>query len=157
MGCFLYMRQGLANSPYSSLLDEQNWNEISRTFMKDACSILGLSIDSPLLSSFTAGCTALPALIAIKSVIDQRLCSGVLHDKDELPIDIDMPSSQQYHSVFACPILRQQTTRNNPPMRLACGHVISQDALKKLITSNKIKCPYCPTVQAPAAAKRVFF
>lgn len=157
MGSFLYMRQGLVNSPYSTLLHEQNWNEIARIFMKDACSILGLSIDSPLLSSFTAGCTALPALIAIKSVIEQRHCSGVLNDKDELPIDIDMPPSQQYHSIFACPILRQQTTENNPPMRLACGHVISHDALKKLITANKIKCPYCPTVQAPGDAKRVFF
>lgn len=37
-----------------------------------------------------------------------------------------------HHSVFACPILRQQGSEQNPPMRLLCGHVISQDALNKL-------------------------
>lgn len=37
-----------------------------------------------------------------------------------------------HHSVFACPILRQQGSEQNPPMRLLCGHVISKDALTKL-------------------------
>ncbi|XP_039249229.1 E3 ubiquitin-protein ligase RMND5A-like [Styela clava] len=157
MGSFLYMKHGLANSPYSSLLDEQNWDEICDMFMRDSCSILGLSLDSPLLASFTAGCTALPALIAIKSVIEQRQCSGVLTDKDELPIDIDLAHDQHYHSIFACPILRQQTTENNPPMRLTCGHIISRDALNKLIAGSKVKCPYCPMIQSPVDAKRVYF
>lgn len=157
MGSFLYMRQGIENSPYSSLMDEGNWEEICDVFMKDACSIMGMSLDSPLMASFTAGCTALPALIAIKSVIEQRQCSGVLSNKDELPIDIDLDPSQRYHSIFACPILRQQTTENNPPMRLTCGHVISRDALNKLIAGSKVKCPYCPMVQSPNDAKRVYF
>lgn len=157
MGSFLYMRHGLENSPYSSLLDEQNWDELCDIFMKDSCSIMGLSLDSPLLASFTAGCTALPALITIKSVIEQRQCSGVLTDKDELPIDIDLAHDQRYHSIFACPILRQQTTENNPPMRLTCGHIISRDALSKLIAGSKVKCPYCPMIQSPGDAKRVYF
>ena len=58
--------------------------------------------------------------------------------------------SFRYHSVFSCPILRQQTTFANPPMRLKCGHVISKDALEKLTTqaamasasASHIKCPY---------------
>lgn len=157
MGSFLYMKHGIEYSPYSYLLDEQNWTDIADVFMKDACAVMGMSLDSPLMSSFTAGCTALPALIAIKSVIDQRQCSGVLSHKDELPIDIDLDPGHRYHSVFACPILRQQTTENNPPMRLTCGHVISRDALNKLIAGSKVKCPYCPLVQAPSDARRVYF
>lgn len=39
--------------------------------------------------------------------------------------------------MFACPILRQQSTQGNPPMRLVCGHVISKDALNKLCNGNK--------------------
>lgn len=39
--------------------------------------------------------------------------------------------------MFACPILRQQSTESNPPMRLICGHIISKDALQKLGTTNK--------------------
>lgn len=77
--------------------------------------------------------------------------------------------------MFACPILRQQSTENNPPMRLICGHVISRDALNKLCSGNKyviiycncidsllfyvcrMKCPYCPMEQSPADAKLIYF
>lgn len=52
-------------------------------------------------------------------------------------IEIDLGPSSRYHSIFACPILRQQSTESNPPMRLTCGHVISRDALNKLTTSAK--------------------
>lgn len=157
MGCFLYIRQGLSSSPYASLLSESMWDDVHSTFAHDACKLLGLSVDSPLHSAFIAGCQALPALLAIKSVIEQRQCSGILSNNDELPIDIDLDNSQQYHSIFACPILRQQTTEKNPPMRLVCGHVISQDALNKLVSSSKVKCPYCPVEQLPGDAKQVYF
>jgi hypothetical protein len=59
----------------------------------------------------------------------QRQVAGVWGAKDELPIEIDLGSDCRYHSVFACPILKQQTTEQNPPMRLLCGHCISKDAL----------------------------
>lgn len=52
-------------------------------------------------------------------------------------IEIDLGKQSRYHSVFACPILRQQSTENNPPMKLVCGHVISRDALNKLTSANK--------------------
>jgi hypothetical protein len=93
--------------------------------------------------------------------------------KDELPIEIDVGQEHRYHSVFACPILRQQTTDQNPPMKLVCGHVISKDALNKLSIQNKLKCPYCPLgklinfirnknyfiilEQSPSDARQLFF
>ena len=52
-------------------------------------------------------------------------------------VEIDLGSEHRYHSIFACPILRQQSTEHNPPVRLICGHVISRDALHKLSSSNK--------------------
>ena len=42
------MRVGLENSPYADLLDPVNWLEINDILAKDACSLLGLSISSPL-------------------------------------------------------------------------------------------------------------
>jgi len=157
MGCLLYIQQGLENSPYSDLLSDDLWEDACKTFAYDACKIMGLSVQSPLLSSFTAGCQALPTLLAIKSRIDQRQTSGVLTNADELPIDIDLDSSQHYHSVFACPILRIQTTEKNPPVRLVCGHVISKDALTKLVSGGKVKCPYCPVEQPHRDAQQVYF
>ena len=52
--------------------------------------------------------------------------SAVWNAKDELPIEIELGGDCRYHSVFACPILRQQTADTNPPMKLVCGHVISK-------------------------------
>ncbi|MEQ2202364.1 E3 ubiquitin-protein transferase rmnd5b [Xenoophorus captivus] len=52
-------------------------------------------------------------------------------------IEIDLGKKCWYHSVFACPILRQQTSESNPPMKLICGHVISRDALNKLTNAGK--------------------
>ena len=50
-----------------------------------------------------------------------------------------MDPEYRYHSIFACPILRQQSSDENPPMRLTCGHVISRDALNKLSTGQMYK------------------
>ena len=80
------------------------------------------------------------------SIVNAMQNTQVCHilSKDELPIEIDVGQEHRYHSVFACPILRQQTTDQNPPMKLVCGHVISKDALNKLSIQNRLKCPYCP-------------
>ena len=90
-----------------------------------------LSMESPLAVAVNAGCVALPSLLNIKQVMQQRHVS-VWNAKDELPIEIDLGQDCRFHSVFACPILRQQVSDNNPPMKLVCGHVISKDALAKL-------------------------
>ena len=36
--------------------------------------------------SIRAGCTALPPLLTIKQVMQQRQCTGVWNSKDELPV-----------------------------------------------------------------------
>ncbi|KAA8589099.1 hypothetical protein FQN60_010444, partial [Etheostoma spectabile] len=123
MGSLVYLRHGIDNSPYRSLLETNQWAEICNIFTRDACALLGLSVESPLSVSFASGCMALPVLMNIKQVIEQRQCSGVWTHKDELPIEIDLGKKCWYHSVFACPILRQQTSESNPPMKLICGHV----------------------------------
>ena len=58
----------LENSPYSHLLDDALWHEISEMFVKDACALMGLSIESPLSVVVNAGSAALPALLNIKQV-----------------------------------------------------------------------------------------
>lgn len=89
--------------------------------------------------------------------MQQRQVAGVWNAKDELPIEIDVGPNARYHSIFACPILRQQTTDINPPMRLTCGHCISRDALSKLSPGHKLKCPYCPIEQNPNDARQITF
>lgn len=47
---------------------------------------------APLLSdsSFASGCVALPVLMNIKAVIEQRQCTGVWSHKDELPVRLSL-------------------------------------------------------------------
>lgn len=157
MGMLMYLPHGLKNSPYSHLLLPELWIEAADCFIHDACGVLGLNAESPLTLSVNAGCTALPALQNIKQVMQSKQVMGIWSGRDELPIEIDLGPDNRYHSVFACPILRQQSTEDNPPMKLVCGHVISRDALNKLCNGSKLKCPYCPMEQSPSDARLVFF
>ncbi|VEN42587.1 unnamed protein product [Callosobruchus maculatus] len=157
MGMLLYIPNGISASPYGSILGTEMWMEIYELFMRDACQMLGVCVNSPLTTCINAGCIAVPALHNIKQVMMQRQVTGIWSGKDELPIEIDLGNENKYHSMFACPILRQQSTQVNPPMRLVCGHVISRDALNKLCNGNKMKCPYCPIEQAPTDARLIYF
>lgn len=157
MGTFIYLPSGIENSPYKHLISAEMWTEASYIFLKDACHTLGISKNSPLSVVINAGCTALPALLNIKQVMLSRQVLSIWSGRDELPIEIDLDPEYRYHSIFACPILRQQTSEENPPKKLTCGHVISSDALLKLSNGPILKCPYCPVEQNSDDAVRIWF
>lgn len=48
MGSLIYMSVGLENSPYSSYLGPELWEEIEEEFLKNACKLMGLPIECPL-------------------------------------------------------------------------------------------------------------
>ena len=48
MGSLVYLRHGIENSPYRTLLETNQWAEICNIFTRDACALLGLSVESPL-------------------------------------------------------------------------------------------------------------
>jgi len=156
MGAFVFAQRDLAKSPYKYLLEPHLWLQLSELFMQQAFQQMGLAQDSPLYVIMKIGFQALPALMSIVNAMQNTQVCHIL-SKDELPIEIDVGQEHRYHSVFACPILRQQTTDQNPPMKLVCGHVISKDALNKLSIQNKLKCPYCPLEQSPSDARQLFF
>ncbi|XP_030565124.1 E3 ubiquitin-protein transferase RMND5A [Drosophila novamexicana] len=157
MASFIYLPGGLEKTPYKIFLAQEMWTELSFTFLKDACQLLGISKNSALSVVVNAGCTALPALLNIKQVMQSRQVLGMWNGCDELPIEIDLQPEFRFHSIFACPILRQQTTEDNPPKKLTCGHVISNDALHKLSNGHILKCPYCPVEQNAEEAVRIYF
>ena len=86
MACLLYSKVGIEHSPYASLLDPVHWLDICDVFAKEACALLGLSLESPLEVCITAGCVALPSLLQIKQVMQKRQVTGVWCQKDELPV-----------------------------------------------------------------------
>ena len=56
MGSLVYLQLGLEKSPYCHLLDNSHWAEICETFTRDACSLLGLSVESPLSVRYRQPC-----------------------------------------------------------------------------------------------------
>lgn len=160
IGGIIYLKDGIENSRYKSFLDPINYDEIEDLLVSNACALMNLSVRSPLSVAFEAGCLALPALLNINQILSNQGVQNVWQLRDELPVEIDLGRNLQFHSTFSCPILKQQSTEGNPPMRLVCGHVISRDALLKLSNSgagNKLKCPYCPLEQLQSDAKQIHF
>lgn len=160
MGGIIYLKTGIENSPYKSFLEPINYSEIEEMFITNACALLELNNRSPLSVVVDAGCIALPALLEMNQSLAKQGVQNVWQLRDELPIEIPLGRRLQFHSTFSCPILKQQSTEGNPPMRLVCGHVISRDALHKLsnsTTGNKLKCPYCPIEQVLSDAIQIHF
>lgn len=157
MGCFLYCHKGLEASPYADLLDSIHWTEAADMFAQSACKLMGLPVESSLAVSLLAGCVALPQLLQLKFMMAQKQISEIW-SRDELPCEVNLGWERRYHSVFTCPILRQQTSDANPPVRLLCGHTISRDAMKKLVShTRRLKCPYCPVEMSENDVQQISF
>jgi E3 ubiquitin-protein transferase RMND5 len=64
-----------------------------------------------------------------------------------------------FHSIFACPVSKDQSTVDNPPMLLPCGHVLCRVSINKIAknTTRSFKCPYCPNETTPQQCKEIYF
>jgi E3 ubiquitin-protein transferase RMND5 len=145
----------LEESPYRSIFDNQTaWDEVAASFTREFCALMELSADSPLYIAATAGAIALPTLLKLQNIMQQKRTEWTT--ENELPVEIPLPPSYQFHSIFVCPVSKEQTTDQNPPMMMPCGHVIAQESLLRLSKGGKFKCPYCPGESHPRDAKKVF-
>lgn len=89
MGCLLYLKVGLINSPYKYLLRDEMWIEAADVFLKDASNISGINKDSPLTVIINAGCKSLPALLNLKQVMSRQV-QGIWSGRDELPVSLPL-------------------------------------------------------------------
>ncbi|KAJ7529324.1 hypothetical protein O6H91_15G044800 [Diphasiastrum complanatum] len=143
MGCLLWAKR-LDCCPYRDLLDPKHWEVILIEFTKEFCNLIGQAYNSPLYVTILAGCEALPSLIKLASVMANRISEW--RSLKQLPVEIQLPNSLQFHSIFSCPVSRDQSTADNPPMLMPCGHVLCRQSIQKLAKgpSQSFKCPYCP-------------
>ncbi|KAI0302243.1 RING-type zinc-finger-domain-containing protein [Russula brevipes] len=131
MGCLIFLpKERMQNSPYEDLTSETIYLDLENMFATGFCASLGMSKQPPL---------RVVGILAVE-------------------IEIPLPAENRYHSIFACPVSKDQSTEQNPPMMMNCGHVVSKDSLQKLSkTSGRVKCPYCPVESMVADALRVHF
>lgn len=133
-----------AHQPENLSTLEELTAEFSREFHASLC----LALTSPLYTAFYASRYALPVCERMKRLLTSKQSSSTVSylNKEELPVEIPLPSSLCFHPIFVCPISKEQTNNTtNPPMLLPCGHVISKSSLEIFERSSSyFKCPTCP-------------
>ncbi|KAH9996893.1 CTLH/CRA C-terminal to lish motif domain-containing protein [Russula vinacea] len=158
MGCLIFLpKERMQNSPYEDLTSEAIHLDLENIFATEFSASLGMSKRPPLrVVGDIGGGGALAKIEKGRKIMRER--KSEWSQSDELPIEIPLPPENRYHSVFACPVSKDQSTEQNPPMMMNCGHVVSKDSLQKLSkTSGRVKCPYCPVESMVSDALRVYF
>jgi E3 ubiquitin-protein transferase RMND5 len=154
LSCAMVYASNLPASPYRSIFDINTaFDEVSQSFTREFCSLLGLSAESPLYVAATAGAIALPQLMKFLDKVKGKGTEWTT--SQEMAFETPLPRSMMYHSIFVCPVSKEQTTTENPPMILPCGHVLARESLQRLSKGNRFKCPYCPTEGMVKDAKEI--
>lgn len=143
MACLLWAGK-LDRSPYSELMAPTHWENVTEDLKRQFCNLLGTSSNSPLNVAISAGVQGLPTLIKLASVMATK--KQEWQAMKHLPVPVDLGREFQFHSVFVCPVSRDQGSEENPPMLMPCGHVLCRQSITKLSKSSNrnFKCPYCP-------------
>ncbi len=55
-----------------------------------------------------------------------------LRSVDQLPVEIELGPDFVFRSIFACPVSRDSSAPDNPPMLLPCGHVLCEQSVQRL-------------------------
>ncbi|KAH6803634.1 LisH/CRA/RING-U-box domains-containing protein [Perilla frutescens var. frutescens] len=144
MACLLWAGR-LDSSPYAELLSSIHWDKLAEELARQFCNLMGQSYESPLSVTIAAGVQGLPTLLKLMNVMTGK--KQEWQTMKQLPVPVDLEREFQFHSIFVCPVSRDQVSEENPPMLLACGHVLCKQSITKLSKNNstrRFKCPYCP-------------
>jgi len=132
----LIYSSNIDKSPYKILFENDKiWSEMAINLKREYCGLLGLSETSPLYTAITAGGLIMPILEKLERVMEES--GGQWTSANELPVETPLPSSYLFHSIFVCPVSKEQSTDNNPPMMIPCGHVLAKNSMEKISRSNK--------------------
>lgn len=157
MGCLLWSGR-LESSPYPELLSPIHWAKLADELAQQFCNLLGESYQSPLSVTIAAGVQGLPTLLKLMNVMTGK--KQEWQSMKQLPVPVDLDRDFQFHSIFVCPVSRDQASEDNPPMLMSCGHVLCRQSITKLSKNNvtrPFKCPYCPTEVEVGQCRQLYF
>ncbi|WVQ68832.1 uncharacterized protein L199_007041 [Kwoniella botswanensis] len=138
---------------------EGELEELAKMFQNEFCRRYQWSKEDPLEVTVELGSRGgtLDKIEKARRVMGEHL--GNVRKWDELPMEVPLPPSRRYHSVFVCPVSKEQATDTNPPKILTCGHVIAEESFNRLLKGGRrtVKCPYCPQETSQSVAQRLYF
>uniref|UniRef100_A0A1D1XIK9 Protein RMD5 A n=1 Tax=Anthurium amnicola TaxID=1678845 RepID=A0A1D1XIK9_9ARAE len=154
MVCLLWAGR-LDRSPYVEFLSPTLWDSVAEELAQQFCRLLGQSHESPLSVAIAAGVQGLPTLLKLASVMAAK--KQEWQAMKQLPVAVDLGREFQFHSIFVCPVSREQGTDDNPPMLMPCGHALCKQSIMKLSkgSTRTFKCPYCPQEATVAQCRQL--
>ncbi|CAN6542045.1 unnamed protein product [Malus baccata var. baccata] len=147
----------LEYSPYSHLLSPANWDKVTGELTRQFCNLLGQSYKSPLSVTMAAGIQGLPPLLKFMNVMAGKRQEW--QSMKQLPVLVELNHEFQFHSIFVCPVSKEQSTEENPPMLMSCGHVLCKQSITKMSKNGTkaFKCPYRPSGVDSAQCRPLVF
>lgn len=156
MACLIWARK-LESCPYPQLVSQTNWVTVAEELTRQFCNLVGQSYESPLSVTIAAGVQALPPLLKFMTVMAGK--KQEWQSMKQLPVPVELDKEFQFHSIFVCPVSKEQTSDDNPPMIMSCGHVLCRQSINKMSKnhSRTFKCPYCPSDIDAAQCRQLYF
>ncbi|CAN6810479.1 unnamed protein product [Brassica oleracea] len=147
----------LENYPHSEELFPLGWDKASRELTKQYYNLHGQPSSSLLAVALSAGVESLPRLLKLVRVMG--LENEEWGEMKQLPVDLELGDEFRFHSVFVCPVSREQSDEYNPPMMMPCRHVLCKETILRLCkccSTRRFKCPYCPAYTTAAACRQLY-
>lgn len=148
----------LEKSPYVELVSPSNWDKVTKELTKQYYNLLDQPSNSLLPVVLSAGFESLPTLLKLVHVMGLKKQEWQV--VKELPVPLELGNEFQFHSVFVCPVNRDQSSKENPPMMLPCRHVLCKQSIMKLgknCNTRRFKCPFCPAQTSASACRELYF
>lgn len=154
--CILWTGK-LDRAPHYQLLLATNQDKVAEELIRQFCKILGQSCESPLGVTINAGAQGLPPLLKFMNVMAGK--KQEWQTMKQLPVPVELDKEYQFHSIFVCPVSKEQSTEENPPMLMSCGHVLCKQSIMKMSknSTRSFKCPYCPSDIDATRCKQLYF
>lgn len=100
-------------------------------FVEAYCRAVGVPRYAPLKVATDIGANGtLHKILRVRAVMKESRTDW--SQADELPVEVPLPPHLHFHSIFCCPVSKEQGSDKNPPMLMACGHVVCKESLINL-------------------------
>lgn len=129
-----------ARARYAAFCGNEQLTALRAVFRRTACEFCAVPAQNSLFSVFRASVAAFP-----------QFAGAVESPGQPAGLSLDLGREFAFHSLIVCPVSREVCTRENPPVLLVCGHVVSDASAKRLSQMRAangpplraLKCPIC--------------